>query len=299
MKDNAKALEKVNVVRDALEAEVSPLRSTSSVNSVDSKSGGSVMLTPLRSEISNLRGVLNNLTDQKQNMANEMLLLQARSADYAHALSRAQSQLVEKESHVLYLQSRETVLLLERDALLKEIAKMNDDIAHMSSCMPTMEEGMQELAVANEVGDKWRALDASEANAKAAVDKTSSEVEELKVLLEKYSKEATATAKKLDDYHKEQERVRILLLAKEEAINELSRYLVSKDQERETLMEQVLSERSKLPVLSAAIAAARAKVRQYCLCYCCDVISIILLVNTVVRRSREFDLRVSDERAGG
>ena len=54
-------------------------------------------------------------------MANEMMVLQARSSEYAAALSRAQSQLVEKESHVLHLQSKEALLLLEREALLREV----------------------------------------------------------------------------------------------------------------------------------------------------------------------------------
>jgi chromosome segregation ATPase len=114
VKDEKKGLEMVNGVRDALNAEMSPQAPTPN----GSRSNN---VTPLRSEISSLRGVLNTLTDHKQTMANEIMLLQTRSAEYAQALSRAQSQLVEKESHVLYLQSRETVLLLERDALLKEV----------------------------------------------------------------------------------------------------------------------------------------------------------------------------------
>jgi hypothetical protein len=57
----------------------------------------------------------------RASMANEMMILQARSEEYASALSRAQSQLVEKESHVLHLQSREALLLLEREALLREV----------------------------------------------------------------------------------------------------------------------------------------------------------------------------------
>jgi uncharacterized coiled-coil DUF342 family protein len=140
-----------------------------------------------------------------------------------------------------------------------QIANINEDIARMSSYMPSVEDGMMELAVANQVSDKWKVLDASETNAKAAVEKVSTEVDELKKILENYHRDSVSTAKKLEEYSREADRVQQIIEGREEGIRDLSRFLVAKDQERETLMEQVLLERAKLPVLSAAIAAARAK----------------------------------------
>ena len=60
---------------------------------------------------------------------------------------------------------------------------MNDEISRMSKLMPSVETSMMELAVANQVADKWKEIDAKERNIQKSYALVNAEVETLRKLM--------------------------------------------------------------------------------------------------------------------